>query len=101
MSDELERTEAELLTLLDEDGIEHEFELVDTAQFEGCDYFALVPIFETDEEALQDSGDLVILKVIQEDGEDVLEAIEDDEEFEKVGAFFMERLKDVFEFEDE
>ena len=101
MSDELERIEAELITLLDEDGNEHEFELVDAAQFEGCDYFALVPIFETDEEVLQDSGDLVILKVIKDDGEEVLEAIEDDDEFDRVGAFFIERLKDIFEFEEE
>jgi uncharacterized protein YrzB (UPF0473 family) len=101
MNDELDRTEIDLLTLVDEDGVEHEFELVDTAKFEGCDYIALVPVFETDEEALQDSGDLIILKVIEENGEEILEAIEDDQEFDKVGEFFMERLKDVFEFEDE
>ena len=101
MSDEMERTQADLITLVDEDGAEHEFELVDTAKFEGTDYVALVPVFETDEDALQDSGDLIILKVIDDNGEEVLEAIQDDAEFDKVGEFFMERLKDVFEFEEE
>ena len=101
MSDDMERLEAELITLVDDDGSEHEFELVDTAEFGGQNYVALVPVPESDEELLQDSGDLIILKVLDEDGEEVLEAIEDDAEFDKVGEFFMERLKDTFDFEED
>lgn len=91
---------AELLTLVDEEGAEHEFEVADSAEFEGASYVALVPVFGTGQDLLDDSGELVILKVVEEDGEEVLEAIEDDDEFDRVGAFFMERLKDIFDFED-
>ncbi len=91
---------ADLLTLVDEDGKEHEFELVDTAELEGVSYAALVPVFESGEDLLDDSGELILLKVVEEDGEEFLEPIEDDEEFDRVGAFFMERLKDTFDFEE-
>ncbi|MGI6403424.1 MAG: DUF1292 domain-containing protein [Oscillospiraceae bacterium] len=90
----------DLLTLVDEDGKEHEFELVDTAEFEGVNYAALVPVFESGQELLDDSGELILLKVVEEDGEEFLEPIEDDDEFDRVGAFFMERLKDTFDFEE-
>lgn len=91
---------ADLLTLVDEDGKEHEFELVDTAELEGVSYAALVPVFESGEDLLDDSGELILLKVVEDDGEEFLEPIEDDEEFDRVGAFFMERLKDTFDFEE-
>ncbi len=88
----------DLITLVDEDGKEHEFELVDTAEFEGVNYAALVPVL-SGQDLLDDSGELIILRVVEEDGEEILESIEDDEEFDRVGAFFMERLKDTFDFE--
>lgn len=99
MSNEMD-TGADLLTLVDEEGQEHEFEVVDTAEFQGTNYVALIPMFDSPEDSLQDSGDLVILKVVEEEGEEFLEAIEDDAEFDKVGDFFMDRLKDTFDFID-
>lgn len=99
--DELELTEgADLLTLEDEEGNEHQFEIADTAELDGKTYMALVPVFDKPEELLEDSGELVILQVVEDNGEEFLEAIEDEEEFTKVGDFFVERLSDQFEFED-
>lgn len=92
---------AELLTLVDEEGVEHEFELVDSEEVDGVRYVALVPVFDGGEDVLDDSGELVVLRVVEEDGEEFLEAIEDEEEFDRMGEFFMERLQDVFDFEDE
>jgi len=91
---------ADLITLVDDDGQEHEFEIIDSVEHEGSEYVALVPVF-ADEEDAEDSGELVILKVAQEEGgEEVLEAIENDEEFDRIGEVFKERLKDAFDFED-
>lgn len=92
---------ADILTLVDEDGVEHQFEVVDSAEVDGQNYMALVPIFDEPEDLLEDSGELVILRVVEDGGEEFLEAIEDEEEFDKIGQFFMDRLSDVFEFEDE
>ena len=94
---------ADLLTLVDEDGQEHEFEIIDSVeQPDGSEYVALVPVLEDDDPQAEDGGELIILKVAREDdGEEVLEAIEDDEEFDRIGAVFKERLKEAFDFEEE
>jgi uncharacterized protein YrzB (UPF0473 family) len=90
----------DLLTLLDEEGEEHTFEVLDSAEFEGNSYMALVPVLENPEDILDDADELVILRVVEEDGEEFLEAIEDEDEFDRIGAFFTERLSDTFDFED-
>ena len=101
MSEEMENMGTDLITLVDDDGVEHEFEIIDTIEnLDGVDYVALVPVFDDPEDALQDSGELIILKVTMEGDEEVLEAVEDDAEFDKVGEMFKERLKDTFDFED-
>ena len=47
--------------------------------------------------SLEDDGDLVILKSEMVDGEEMMASIDDDEEYEKVGALFLERLDNMFE----
>jgi uncharacterized protein YrzB (UPF0473 family) len=91
---------SEILTIMDEEGAEHEFELLDTEEIDGVRYVALAPVFDEAEDLLEDSGELVVLRATTEDGEDYLDAIEDEEEFDRISEFFMERLQDRFEFED-
>jgi len=90
----------DILSLVDEDGVEHEFEVVDTLDKDDNTYLALIPV--VDENNIGDAdGELVILKVIEEDGEEFLIAIEDDDEFDDVSDIFMDRLEDMYEFEEE
>ena len=90
----------DILSLVDEEGIEHEFEVVDTLDKDDTTYLALIPV--VDENNLDDAdGELVILKVVEEDGEEFLVAIEDDDEFDDVSDIFMDRLEDMYEFEEE
>lgn len=91
----------DLMTLVDDDGIEHEFEIADSMEFEGNEYVALIPVYENAAEQVDDSAELVVLKVVTEDGEEFLEAIEDEELFDKIGALFMARLEEEYDFEDE
>ena len=95
--------EQDLLTLTDEDGQEHEFEVVDAVDLDDERYLALVPVFSDPQESLEDSADLVILKVVpdEESGEEILQTIDDDDEFGRVADLFMERLEDTFEFEED
>ena len=44
--DENERMEKDVISLLDEDGKEHEFEIVDALELEGKQYLALVPLYD-------------------------------------------------------
>lgn len=93
--------EADLITLEDEDGQEYTFELVDRAEYEGQEYVALIPIYETADELLEDSGELVVMKVSEENGDFFVDAIEDEELYNHVGDFFTERLSDIFDFEED
>lgn len=94
--------ERDLVTLMDEEGVEHEFEVIDSLEHDDEEYLALIPVFETPEENLDDSGELVILKIAADDetGEEFLEAIEDEDEFNKIADIFMERLEEYFDFEE-
>lgn len=91
---------SETITLTDEDGEEHSFELVDTIEQDGTLYVALIAGADNPD-MLEGDGNLVVMKAVAEEGgEEVLELIEDDDEFEKVSEIFMERLGDLYEFEE-
>ena len=57
--------------------------------------------FTEAEEIIDDDGELIILKVCEEDGETYLEPIEDDNEFNEIGKIFEERLSEMFSFDEE
>lgn len=90
----------DILTLVDDDGTSHEFELIDRVVTENNEYFALVPT-ETEENLSEDDGELVILKVVEDNGEEYLEPIEDDEEFNEISEIFMDRLEEYYDFDNE
>ena len=81
------------ITVTDEDGREIVLEFVDALEHEGCMYQAFFPAETEGEEEDPDAG-LVILKVIPEDGEDLLSTLDSEEEAEKVYELFMENLFD-------
>lgn len=86
MSDEYGPT---FITVTDEDGQELVLEFVDTLEYNGQLYQAFFPAETEGEEEDPDTG-LVILKVLHEDGEDILSTLDSDEELETVGNLFLE-----------
>lgn len=92
----------DIVTVVDDDGNEHEFEVLDRIETDDDKkYIALLPVFEKESDLLDDSGELIILHVIEENGETVLEPIEDEDEFDEIGKIFEERLAEFFEFEED
>ena len=90
-----------LVSVVDENGVEHTFEELDRIETDEGRYIALLPVYEDATEILDDDGELIILSVVEdEDGEIYLEPIEDDKVFNEIGAIFEERLADCFEFEE-
>mgnify|MGYP001438000042 FL=1 len=82
------------ITVTDEDGKELVLEFVDALEYNGQMYQAFFPAeIEGENEDDPDNG-LVILKVIHEDGEDLLSTLDSDEELEAVYEQFMELLFD-------
>lgn len=92
----------DIVSVVDENGVEHIFEELDRIETDEGRFVALLPVYDEAEEILDDDGELIILSVIEdEDGETYLEPIEDDDLFNKIGKLFEERLEDIFEFDEE
>jgi uncharacterized protein YrzB (UPF0473 family) len=81
------------ITVTDDDGQEIALELVDMVEYNGQMYQAFFPAETEGEEEDPDNG-LVILKVVHEDGEDLLSTLDSDEELDAVYELFMESLFD-------
>jgi len=80
----------EKIVLVDEQGEEHEFVLIDVLEVDGQEYAILEPLDADTEET-----EAIILKVTKdEDGEDVLIDIEDDEEWEKVADAWQDLIEE-------
>lgn len=90
-----------IYTLLDEEDQEHTFELLDSFEQDDVVYYAMTPYADTPEELVQTSGDLVILKGVEESGEEFLQTIDDDAEYDRIGSIFMERIEAMFDLPDE
>ena len=90
----------DLVTLADDDGKEYNFEVLDAIETDTARYLALLPQYEDPQAMLDDSGELVIVKVMEEDGEEFFCEIEDDDEYETVADAFVDRLENFFEIEE-
>ena len=90
--------EVEVYTLEDEEGNESEFSLIKRMEIDGQAYVAFEPFEEEDIEDDEDS--FVILKVINENGEEVFVTIEDDDQFDKVADIFEEQLMEEITGDD-
>lgn len=90
----------DIITLEDDDGKEYTFEVLDRIETDEARYIALLPVYDKPEEILQDSGELVILKVAEENGEEYFVDIEDDAEYDMIADAFTDRLQDIFEIEE-
>ena len=100
--DKNEEFNPDLITVVDDDGKDHTFEELDRIELDnGCRYVALTPAYPTDEEVLDSDGELIILKVEEENGETYLNPIEDENEFDEVAEIFEERLDELYEIIDD
>lgn len=91
----------DIVSVVDEDGVEHTFEELDRIETDDARYVALLPVYDEAEDILDDDGELIILKVNEENGETYLEPIEDEDEFNEIGSIFEERLSDLFDIHEE
>ena len=83
---------SDFMTIVDEDGKEYELEVLTTLEYNGFSYRAVIPADDGENTDLEVS----ILKSVEEDGEPILTAIEDEAELQAVYDLIMEQL-----YEDE
>lgn len=89
---------SDFMTIVDEDGTEFELEVLSTLEYNGCTYLAVIPAGSDEEEG---ELEVSILKSVEEDGESILCAIEDEAELESVYELIMESLYEEDEEEDD
>ena len=80
---------SDFMTIVDEDGTEYELEVLSTLEYNGNTYLAVIPAAGSQEEL---QLEVSILKSTEEDGENILAAIEDENELEAVYDLIMESL---------
>ena len=90
----------DLVSVIDEDGVEHIFEELDRIETDNGRYVALLPVYDEAEDIIDDDGEIIILQGEEENGETFLAPIEDQKVFDEIGQIFEERLQDLF-FEEE
>lgn len=85
--------ETNWITLVDEDGHEHRFNLLNVLEVDGLKYAVMLP-----EAADEEDEEAIIFRIdTDEAGEEVLVDIEDDNEFDKV----CQVLEDMYEEDEE
>jgi len=80
---------SDFITIVDEDGTEYELEVLSTLEYNGDTYMAVVPAQESQEDL---ELEVSILKSVEEDGEPILCAIDDEQELEAVYSLIMDSL---------
>ena len=80
---------SDFITISDEDGTEYELEVLSTLEYNGSTYLAVVPAGDSLEQL---QLEVSILKSVEEDGEPLLCAIEDEAELQAVYDLIMDAL---------
>lgn len=86
--------EGNLIGLIDDEGNELNFELLDRVKIGDEEYVALAPELNTPDEILGSDGDLVILKVVidEELQEETFVTVDDEEELYRAFDVFQKRF---------
>ena len=96
-----ENEELDLITLVDDDNVEHTFEIIDSLEHDGNGYYALLPVYDEEEDQQEDEGEYYIFQTVEEDGEEFLLEVEDDTLLDKLAAEFEKRFEELFDGAEE
>ena len=80
---------SDFITITDEDGNEYELEVLTSIEYNGESYLAVIPAAESEDELRMEVS---ILKSVDEDGEPMLTAVDDEQELAAVYSLIMDSL---------
>lgn len=83
---------ADIVTLVDDEGVEREFEVLDFIENSQGRFYALMPNFELPDETLNKEETYFIFEIIEEDGEEQLIEVDDDKLLDSLSEEFERRL---------
>ena len=83
---------SDFITIIDDEGQEFELELLDTMDYNGESYVAFLPANMDEDDP--DYGIIILRSVIDENGDELFESIDDDDELQDVYEHFAVLLFD-------
>lgn len=96
----MEERDDNIVVLVDENGENVEFELLDTIEMDGKEYVVLLPIEEGNDDG--ETDEVIILRVEEgEDDEDMFITIDDEKELNEVFEEFQDRMEEMEDLEDD
>ncbi len=84
-----EEGQVDVLTLTDDEGVEHEFEVLGTYEENGKVYYALIPY--DDEEA----DEFYVFEYSEDEEGAILSEVEDDEELDRISDIFEDEFSKI------
>lgn len=96
MTDNIKDNEymTEIITLVDDSGEAHDFEVLDAIETDDGRYCALLPF--SDDEPDQEVSEYYILQVVEVDGAEEFAEIEDEELLDSLAEIFESRFSEMF-----
>ena len=95
----------DLVVLIDEEGNEHDFALIDRFEYDFKEYAILVPVTSLEAEALEEEADFeeeaFIFRIDLDDGEETLTEVDDETEWNEVATVWEERVQNLEDEDDE
>lgn len=92
--------EPDIISVSDEDGNEILFELLERYETDEDVYVAITEYRDDDEEIVEADFEVIILKVVTDDnGDEYLEEIQDEMEYEQVSDILMAKVEEKYEVE--
>lgn len=94
--------EIDRISLLDDDGVEYEFEILDVINENGRKFYALSPMVDDENQFIEDSGEYYIMEEIIEEDEEgpILADIEDEELLDHLAEIFESHFDEMFDYGD-
>lgn len=87
---------SDYITITDDDGNEYELEVLNTLEYNGCNYLAVIPADSDDTDPV--NLQVCIIKSVEEDGEPILYTVDDEDELSAVNDLLMDSIyADPFE----
>lgn len=92
--------ESDYITLTDEDGNDINFEVIAQCEKNGNTYFAMIPAEEEQKETENDICEYIVLKLVEEDGEEVLVTVDDDDELDDIADYFDDLFSQEIDYDN-
>lgn len=91
----------DILTLVDDEGNEHEFEVLDVIDSDDGCFYALLPVLNNPQDKIDAEGTYYIFESIEENGEQQLAEVEDEALLDRLAEQFESRFEELYGDEDE